>query len=155
MSTIFDSPFIVPVAGCVMILGLGAGGIYSEMRGKELRSQERIAMLNRGVPLAEIERLSATANEAEKKVRDPLRSLANARRSAMVLLSCGVGLGLFGLLLYAILGIRPVLIVAAAGVINLAIGGGFLVDYNMQERELARFGMEVDTESMLGREPGL
>ena len=112
-------------------------------------------MLNRGVPLAEIERLSATAKEAEKKVRDPLRSLANARRSAMVLLSCGVGLGLFGLLLYAILGIRPVLIVAAAGVINLAIGGGFLVDYNMQERELARFGMEVDTESMLGREPGL
>ena len=150
MSTIFDSPFIVPVAGCVMILGLGASGIYSEMRGKELRSQERIAMLNRGVPLAEIERMAATANEQEKKVRDPLRSLANARRTAIVLISVGIGLGIFGFLLALIVQQREVLVVAAVGVINLAIGGGFLVDYSMQKRELARFGMEVDTESMLG-----
>ncbi len=150
MSTIFDSPFIVPVAGCVMILGLGASGIYSEMRGKELRSQERIAMLNRGVPLAEIERVAATANEQEKKVRDPLRSLANARRTAIVLISVGIGLGIFGFLLALIVQQREVLVVAAVGVINLAIGGGFLVDYSMQKRELARFGMEVDTESMLG-----
>ncbi len=103
MSNPFDSPFIVPVAGCVMILGLGASGIYSEMRGKEMRSQERIAMLNRGVPLADIERMSVTAS----------------------------------------------------GVINLAIGAGFLVDYNMQKRELARFGMEVDSEALLGRQTGL
>lgn len=155
MNTIFDSPFVVPVAGCIMILGLGAAGIYSEMRGKELRSQERIAMLNRGVPLAEIERMSASANEEEKKVRDPLRSLANTRRAATVLLSCGVGLILFGFILYAVLLVRPVLIVAGAGVINLAIGIGFLIDYNMQKRELARFGMEVDTEAVMGRGPGL
>lgn len=149
MSNPFDSPFIVPVAGCIMILGLGASGIYSEMRGKELRSQERITMLNRGVPIAEIERMMDTVRDENKRVRDPLRSLANTRRSATVLLSCGVGLGLFGLLLYAILGIRPVLIVAAAGVINLAIGAGFLLDYSMQKRELARFCMELDAEPNL------
>src|ERR1700761_8483261 len=113
MNPIFDSPFVVPVAGCVMILGLGVAGIYSEMRTKELRSQERIAMLNRGVPLPEIEKLMANASVEEKKVRDPLRSLANARRTAMVLISCGVGLGLFGLMMFAILQVRPVLIVAA------------------------------------------
>ena len=155
MSTIFDSPFIVPVAGCVMILGLGASGIYSEMRGKELRSQERIAMLNRGLPLSEIERMSVTANEQEKKVRDPLRSLANARRTALVLLSVGVGLGIFGFLLALIVQQREVLSISAIGVINLCIGGGFLIDYNMQKRELARFGMEVDTEAMLERGSGL
>ena len=155
MSSPFDSPFIVPVAGCIMILGLGASGIYSEMRGKELRSQERIAMLNRGVPLAEIERMSVTANEQEKKVRDPLRSLANARRTALVLLSVGVGLGIFGWLLALIVQQREVLSISAIGVINLCIGAGFLIDYNMQKRELARFGMEVDTEAMLGRGPGL
>ena len=143
----FDSPFIVPVAGCVMILGLGAAGIFSEIRNKELRSQERIAMLHRGVPLADIERMMANSTEEEKKVRDPLRSLAIARRSAMVLLSSGVGLGVFGVLLYAILQVRPVLIVAAAGFINLCIGVGFLIDYNMQKRELSRFGMEVDAET--------
>jgi hypothetical protein len=151
---ILDTPFVVPVAGCLMILGLGASGIYSDMRGKELRSQERIAMLNRGVPLAEIERMSATANEQEKKVRDPLRSLANARRTAIVLISIGVGLGIFGALLALIVEQRDVLVVSAVGVINLAIGVGFLIDYNMQKRELARFGMEVDTESMIGRGPG-
>ena len=145
----FFSPFVVPVAGCIMILGLGVAGIYQEIRNKELRSQERVAMINRGIPLAEIERMSLTANEAEKKVRDPLRSLGNTRRSATVLLSCGLGLIVFGVLLYIILGVRPTLIVSAAGVINLCIGLGFLVDYNMQKRELSRFGMEVDGESAL------
>jgi Flp pilus assembly protein TadB len=144
MESVLNSPFVVPVAGCIMILGLGVAGIYSEMRNKELRSQERIAMLNRGVPLEDIERMSATASEEEKKVRDPLRSLANARRSAMVLMSVGVGSGVFGLLLFLILQVRPVLVVSAVGVINLCIGLGFLIDYNMQKRELARFGMEVD-----------
>jgi Flp pilus assembly protein TadB len=148
MNTIFDSPFVVPVAGCVMILGLGVAGIYSEMRNKELRSQERIAMLNRGVPLAEIERLSARTNEEEKKVRDPLRSLSNARRTAMVLVSGGIGLGIFGLLLFAVLQVRPVLIVAASGVVAIAMGIGFFIDYSMQKRELARFGMEIDSETV-------
>ncbi|SDF20258.1 DUF6249 domain-containing protein [Terriglobus roseus] len=145
----FDSPFVVPVAGCVMILGLGVAGIYSEIRNKELRSQERIAMLQRGVPLADIERMMAQTVDEEKKVRDPLRSLANARRTALILLACGVGLGVFGLLLYEILQIRPVLVVAATGIINLCIGVGFLIDYNMQKRELSRFGMEVDSEASL------
>ncbi len=36
------------------------------------------------------------------------------------------------------------LVVAAAGLIPLAIGVGFLVDYTMQKRELARFGLEVE-----------
>src|ERR1700761_7779703 len=102
----FDSPFVVPVAGCVMILGLGVAGIYSEIRNKELRSQERIAMLQRGAPLADIQRMMAQTVDEEKKVRDPLRSLANARRTALILLACGVGLGVFGLLLYEILQIR-------------------------------------------------
>lgn len=145
----FDSPFVVPVAGCMMILGLGVAGIYSEMRNKELRSQERIAMLQRGVPLADIERLMSKGVAEEKVVRDPLRSLANARRTAMVLLSCGVGLMIFGVLLEAIVRERETLVVAAVGVISVCVGIGFLIDYTMQKRELSRFGMEVDSEAAL------
>ncbi len=145
----FDSPFVVPVAGCVMILGLGVAGIYSEMRSKELRSQERIAMLQRGVPLADIERMMTKGIADEKTVRDPLRSLAIARRTAMVLLSIGVGLMIFGVLLDVILHERDTLVVSAAGVISLCVGIGFLVDYIMQKRELSRFGMEVDSEAAL------
>ena len=33
--------------------------------------------------------------------------------------------------------------VSAAGLIPLAIGVGFLVDYNLQKRELSRFGLEI------------
>ncbi|MEZ2346084.1 DUF6249 domain-containing protein [Terriglobus sp. RCC_193] len=145
----FDSPFVVPVAGCVMILGLGVAGIYSEIRNKELRSQERVAMLQRGVPLADIERMMVQNVENEKRVRDPLRSLAIARRTAMVLLSAGVGLVAFGVMLDLILQVRETLVVCGVGVINLCIGLGFLIDYNMQKRELSRFGMEVDSEASL------
>ena len=41
------------------------------------------------------------------------------------------------------LGDREILIVSAAGLIPLAIGIGFFVDYGLQRRELARFGLEV------------
>jgi hypothetical protein len=40
---------------------------------------------------------------------------------------------------------RVLLIVPGAGLIPLAIGLGFWVDYKMQARDLARFGLEVDT----------
>jgi len=45
-------------------------------------------------------------------------------------------------------GERDVLAGAAVGIIPLAIGIGFFIDYNLQKRELSRFGLEV------GAEPG-
>jgi hypothetical protein len=39
------------------------------------------------------------------------------------------------------------LIIPAAGIIPIAIGLGFFVDYKMQARDLARFGLEVDTQT--------
>ena len=41
---IFMSPFTVAVAGCLMILGLGVFGIYSEMDQRRVRSQERMTL---------------------------------------------------------------------------------------------------------------
>lgn len=146
MTNPFDSPFIVPVAGCIMILGLGASGIYSEIRGKQLRSHERMLMLQKGVPTAEIERMMNAASRVDKAQRDPVRSLANARRTAVILLSAGVGVVLFGLVLFLLFHERGTLVVSGIGLVNLCIGGGFLVDYSMQKRELSRFGMEVETD---------
>jgi hypothetical protein len=62
----------------------------------------------------------------------------------MILLSSGLGVVLFGVLLALILQIRVLLIVPAAGLIPAAIGLGFWIDYKMQARDLARFGLEVD-----------
>ncbi len=58
----------------------------------------------------------------------------------------GVGISVFGLLLTWIVREHDVLVVAAAGLIPLAIGIGFFVDYELQKRELSRFGLEIGPE---------
>jgi len=104
-------------------------------------------MLARGVPIEEIERLMGPGEEEKPTPKDPLRSLSNARRTGIVLVSVGLGLVLFFITLYLILQERAILSGAAAGLIPLAIGIGFFVDYNLQKRELSRFGLEVGAES--------
>jgi hypothetical protein len=143
MHTFFDSAYIVPVAGCLMILGLGCFGIYSEMDQKRIRSQERMTLLARGMSIEDIERLQRQVQNED--VTDPVRTMNNIRRTAMILFGSGAGIVAFGLLLAAILQMRVLLIVAAAGLIPVAIGIGFWIDYQMQARDLARFGLEVDT----------
>lgn len=146
MSTsMFFSPFVVAVAGCLMILGLGCFGIYSEMDQKRIRSQERMTLLARGMSIDDIERLQRQVQHED--VGDPVRTMNNIRRTAMILLASGAGIIVFGLLFAAILQMRVVLIVPAAGIIPIAIGIGFFIDYKLQARDLARFGLEVDTQS--------
>jgi hypothetical protein len=141
------SPFIVPVAGCLVGAVAIVAGIWFEAQKRMLRSQERMTMLSRGVPIEEIEKLMGPGEEEKPTPKDPLRSLGNARRTGIVLVSVGVGLVLFFLTLATILQVREVLSGAAAGIIPLAIGMGFFVDYNLQKRELSRFGLEVGAES--------
>jgi hypothetical protein len=143
MNTIFLSPFSVAIAGCLMILGLGCFGIYSEMDQRRTRSQERMTLLARGMSIEDIERLQRQVQNEDAS--DPVRTMNNIRRTALSLFGSGAGLVLFGLLLAAILQMRVLLIVAAAGLIPIAIGIGFWIDYKMQARDLARFGLEVDT----------
>jgi len=143
----FLSPFVVPVAGCLVGAVAIVSGIWFEAQKRMLRSQERMTMLARGVPIEEIEKLMGPGEEEKPTPKDPLRSLSNARRTAIVLVSVGLGLVLFFITLYLILQERGILSGAAAGLIPLAIGIGFFVDYNLQKRELSRFGLEVGAES--------
>jgi hypothetical protein len=73
-----------------------------------------------------------------------MRSLGSARRAGIVLCSTGIGLAIFFIVLALILQVREVYSGAAAGFIPLAIGIGFFIDYHLQQKELARFGMEVE-----------
>ena len=150
MSNFAFSPFIVPVAGCLVGIVAIVAGIWLEGHKRRIKSEERMTMLARGVPLAEIEKMLGTGDEDKPAVKDPLRSLGNARRAGIVLVSVGAGLILFFLVLTAILHVREVLAGAAAGLIPLAIGVGFFIDYNLQKRELSRFGLEVGAESSSG-----
>ena len=141
------SPFIVPVAGCMVGAVAIISGIWLDGHKRRIKSEERIAMISRGVPLADIEKMLGNGSEEKPPVKDPLRSLGNARRAAIVLVSVGVGLTLFFVTLSYILQERDVLAGAAVGIIPLAIGIGFFIDYQLQKRELARFGLEVGAEA--------
>lgn len=140
------SPFIVPVAGCVVGIVAIIAGIWLDAQKRRLKSEERIAMISRGVPIPEIERMLGVGEE-KPPIKDPLRSLSNARRTGIVLVSVGVGLTLFFVALSYILQERDVLAGAAVGIIPLAIGIGFFIDYGLQQRELSRFGLEVGSEA--------
>jgi hypothetical protein len=141
----FFSPFIVPVAGCTVGIVAIIAGIWLDAQKRRIKSEERMAMLARGVPLAEIEKMLGAGDE-KPPVKDPLRSLSNARRTGIVLVSVGLGLTLFFVALSYIVRERDVLAGAAVGIIPLAVGIGFFIDYNLQKRELSRFGLEVGAE---------
>jgi hypothetical protein len=87
--------------------------------------------------------LLTKANVDGKPVKDPLQSVANTRRIAIVLISSGIGLALFFIVLSLIVTERDVLAGAAVGLMPLAVGVGFLIDYHLQKRDLSRFGLEV------------
>jgi Domain of unknown function (DUF6249) len=143
------SPFVVPVAGCLVAIVAIIAGIWLDAQKRRLKSEERIAMISRGVPIAEIERMLGVGEE-KPPVKDPLRSLSNARRTGIVLVSVGLGLTLFFVALSYIVQERDVLAGAAVGIIPLAIGIGFFIDYGLQQRELSRFGLEVGDEASSG-----
>ncbi len=119
-------------------------GIWSDAHNKRIRADQRMAMLARGMAIEDIEKVLGKVREEERPPKDPLRSLSNARRAGIILVSSGIGLMLFFVTLSAIVRERNVLAGAAVGLIPLAIGIGFFVDYNLQKRELSRFGMEID-----------
>jgi hypothetical protein len=126
---------------------VGIANIIGKAHSQRLKADQRMAMLQRGMSAEQIAQILQPEESGEcgqgARTKDPLRSLANARRAGVVLVSIGIGLGLFGWLLSAILQVREVLAVSAAGLIPLAIGISFFVDYSLQKRELARFGLEV------------
>lgn len=127
-----NSPFIVPVAGTIMILGIVAVSKWHEYGARKLQSEERMAMIAKGLPLPP----SLEVPEPRRQINRVLRRL-NVRSTGIILLSAGVGAALFFIVLSYILRERDVLSGAAVAIVPLAIGAGFLIDARIQARELA------------------
>jgi uncharacterized membrane protein HdeD (DUF308 family) len=147
MSNPIESVFIVPVAAMAVGAIAIISGIYSQVHSQRVKAEQRMAMVARGMKPEDIVLLlGSTANDDNPapRVKDPLRSLANARRTGIVLCSSGLGLIIFGFALAWIVATREVIAVAAVGLIPLAIGIGFFIDYQLQKREMARFGLELE-----------
>ena len=137
----FNSPFVIPVAGCAMVLGIVVASIWAGVRSQEMKMQERLAAIARGLPTEREARASslqeATARGADRLAR-PFSDGAGARRTGIVLLSVGIGLCLFFSALAAILRERDALCGGATGLIPFAIGVGFLIDGRLRRVEFER-----------------
>jgi len=140
----FNSPFIVPLGAFVVAIVAIISGIISQAHTSRIKAEQRTAMLARGMSVTEIEQLLGKRGDDEKTVKDPMRSLGNARRTGIVLCSSGIGLMVFFFALTVILREREILAGAAIGFIPLCIGIGFFIDYHLQKREMSRFGLELD-----------
>jgi hypothetical protein len=123
-------PFLIPLGAFAIAIVAIVSGVMGEAHRQRLKAEQRLAMVARGMSAEDIDKLLGKANDDSKRVKDPLQSLANTRRTAIVVLAW-------------ILSVHEVLSAGAAGLIPLAIGVGFLVDYNLQKRDLSRFGLEV------------
>ena len=124
------------VVGIVAIVAGIAGGAYKQ----RLKTEQRLAMLARGMSASEIEKVLSADGRAAK---DPLQGIATTRRTAIVLISTGVGIMLSFLVLAWIVNEHEVLSGGAFGLIPLSIGVGFFIDYTLQKRDLSHFGLEV------------
>lgn len=149
------SGFLIPIVAMLVPIVAIIAGAYGQVEQRRIKAEQQMALIARGVPLAEVEaffRRTSPVTTDDRPVRDPQRSLRNARRTATVLISLGAGLTLFflifGAVMYAHVSVTAgwaLIASSAAGLIPLAIGVGFLFDYNMQKREVSQFGLEVES----------
>jgi hypothetical protein len=128
------SPFIVPVAGCAMVLGIVVAGVFSGIRTREIQSNERLAAIAKGVPVPPtVEELAIMHG---KPSIDATRRRANIRLAGIILVFTAFGLMAFFAALAAILRERDVLCGLAVGLIPLGVGLGMLYDVKVQTREI-------------------
>ena len=129
-----ESPFIVPVAGCLMILGIVIASYWSNVRKRQIESEERLAAIARGVPPPPTqEELALSQN---RPTPNAIRRRANIRLAGIILVAASVGLALFFVILWAVIGTREILSGVACALIPFGIGAGFLIDTHIQTREI-------------------
>ena len=137
------SPFSVPIAGLLVGAIAIIAGVISKAHTERLQSEQRLAMLARGVPAAEIERMFSPLPvleqlQAPRAAVNAQRSAVNMRTAGIVLVSSSLGLVSFLYLLGRIFAMRGFYAGAAAGLVPLMIGAGYLVDARLRKRELAQ-----------------
>jgi hypothetical protein len=105
-----------------VILGMGVplGALYTYFRVRKLRSEERLAAIARGVDIP---------------MEPELNQMARSRRAGILLVSGALGYILTFGLIAQIQADRDVWTAAALGIIPLAVGIGYFVDWSMIRRD--------------------
>jgi hypothetical protein len=134
LGDIANSPFIVPVAGCAMIVGIIGFNAWAGVKRRELQSQERLAAIARGIPATPTPEELANLNG--RPSTDLNRRYANVRLAGIILTAGSVGLALFFTLLTIVIGQREILSGVACALIPAGIGAGLLIDARMQKQAI-------------------
>ena len=132
-SNAWDSPFIVPVAGCFMIAVIVIASTAAASRKREIESQERLAAIAKGImPPPTHEELELTR---VRPASSGVRRFNNIRLAGIILVSGAIGVMLFFFALTIILRQREILSGVACGLVPLGIGIAFLIDAKLQKRD--------------------
>ena len=111
---------IIGLVAVIMSLGVPLGALYTYYRVRRLKSEERLAAIERGVAIP---------------MEPELNQAARSRRSGILLVSGAIGFILtFGLIAF-IQADRDIWTVAAFGIIPLAVGVGYFVDWKLIHRD--------------------
>lgn len=111
---------IIGLVAVIMSLGVPLGALYTYYRVRRLRSEERLAAIARGVDIP---------------VEPELNQAARSRRAGILLVSGAIGFILTFGLIAQVQANRDFWTVAALGIIPLAVGVGYFVDWKMIHRD--------------------
>lgn len=111
---------IVGLVAVIMSLGVPLGALYTYYRVRKLRSEERLAAIARGVDIP---------------MEPELNQAARSRRSGILLVSGAIGFIVTFSLIAQIQADRDIWTVAALGIIPLAVGVGYFVDWKLIHRD--------------------
>jgi hypothetical protein len=111
---------LIGLAAVVLGMGVPLGALYTYYRVRKLRSEERLAAIARGV---------------EIPAEPELGQAARSRRAGILLVSGAIGYILTFGLIAQIQADRDVWTAAALGIIPLAVGVGYFLDWTMIRRD--------------------
>ena len=111
---------IIGLVAVVMSLGIPLGVLYTYYRVRKLKSEERMAAIARGVNIP---------------MEPELNQAARSRRAGTLLVSGAIGFILTFGLIAQIQADRDIWTVAALGIIPLAVGVGYFVDWKLIHRD--------------------
>jgi len=112
---------IIGLVAVIMSLGVPLGALYTYYRVRKLRSEERLAAIARGVDIP---------------MEPELNQAARSRRAGILLVSGAIGFILTFGLIARVQADRDIWTVAALGIIPLAVGVGYFVDWRMIHRDV-------------------
>jgi hypothetical protein len=111
---------IVGLVAVIMTFAIPLAGFYTYYRVRQLRSQERLAALARGT---------------EIPMEPELSQAARSRRAGILLVSGAIGYMVTFGLIARILGEPETLAAATFGIIPLAVGIGYFLDFSFVRRD--------------------